>query len=62
MTLILGIVVYRLMKKYQINYDDIGRLEVGTESAVDMSKSIKSVLMSLFTESGNHDVEGALLD
>lgn len=33
------------------------RLEVGTESALDRSKSIKTFLMPLFSEAGNHDVE-----
>jgi len=31
---------------------------VGTESLVDKSKSIKSMLMRLFKESGNSNVEG----
>ena len=33
------------------------RLEVGTESALDRSKSIKTFLMSLFAEHGNTDIE-----
>ena len=33
------------------------RLEVGTESALDGSKSIKTFLMSLFAEHGNNDIE-----
>lgn len=33
------------------------RLDVGTESAVDDSKSIKSHLMMLFEEAGNTDIE-----
>lgn len=33
------------------------RLEVGTESALDRSKSIKTFLMTLFAEHGNHDIE-----
>jgi len=32
------------------------RLEVGTESSVDRSKSVKSHLMQLFEESGNSDI------
>lgn len=36
----------------------IGRLEVGTETILDKAKSIKSVLMQLFAESGNTDVLG----
>lgn len=39
-------------------YSDIGRLEVGTESLVDKSKSIKSMLMRLFKNSNNNNVEG----
>lgn len=46
------------MRRNNISYKNIGRLEVGTESALDMSKSTKSILMNLFKESGNHDVEG----
>jgi len=46
------------MKKYGISYNDIGRLEVGTETILDKSKSCKSVLMQLFMESGNTDIEG----
>lgn len=39
-------------------YENIGRLEVGTETIIDKSKSVKSCLMQLFEESGNTDVEG----
>jgi len=39
-------------------YATIGRLEVATETIMDHSKSIKTVLMSLFEASGNSDVEG----
>jgi len=46
------------MRRNNISYKNIGRLEVGTESALDMSKSTKSILMNLFKESGNYDVEG----
>lgn len=52
------IVVQNLVEKNSISYKDIGFLEVGTESIIDKSKSVKTVLMSLFEESGNHDVEG----
>jgi len=48
----------RLMENYDLDYKDIGRLEVGTESIVDKSKSHKTTLMSLFQESGNSDVLG----
>ena len=50
--------VQNLVEKHNISYKDIGFLEVGTESIIDKSKSVKTVLMSLFEESGNHDVEG----
>ena len=33
------------------------RLEVGTESSLDRSKSVKSFLMDLFLQSGNTDVQ-----
>ena len=36
----------------------IGRLEVGTETLLDKSKSVKSVLMQLFEASGNTSIEG----
>lgn len=52
-------VVQSLMEKYSIDPNEIGRLEVGTESLVDKSKSTKTVLMSLFAKSGNTDIEGA---
>ena len=50
--------VNNLMKKNNVSPTQIGRLEVGTETLLDKSKSVKTVLMSLFRESGNHDVEG----
>src|ERR1700760_134636 len=46
------------MKKYNIDPKSIGRLEVGTETLLDKSKSVKSVLMQLFAKSGNTNVEG----
>jgi len=52
-------VVQSLLEKYSISPTEVGRLEVGTESLVDKSKSTKTVLMSLFAESGNTDIEGA---
>ncbi|KAM6188030.1 hydroxymethylglutaryl-CoA synthase, cytoplasmic-like isoform 5-T5 [Sarcoramphus papa] len=51
-------VVQKLMERNSLSYDCIGRLEVGTETIIDKSKSVKSVLMQLFEESGNTDVEG----
>lgn len=41
--------VNNLLKKNNINPKDIGRLEVGSESEIDKSKSIKTHLMTLFT-------------
>lgn len=51
-------VVQSLLEKYSISPLEVGRLEVGTESLVDKSKSTKTVLMSLFEGSGNTDIEG----
>lgn len=51
-------VVSRLMERDGIDYRQIGRLTVATESQIDHAKSIKTVLMQLFEESGNSDVEG----
>ena len=48
----------RLMEHCELDYADIGRLEVGTESQVDRAKSIKSFLMALFEEHGCYDVLG----
>lgn len=47
-----------LMERYGLDYKDIGRLEVGTETLVDKSKSTKTSLMALFEGSGNSDVLG----
>ena len=46
------------LHNYFLGYERIGRLEVGTETIIDKSKSVKSVLMQLFKSSGNTDVEG----
>ena len=46
----------RLIKNYGIDTNNIGRLEVGTETLLDKSKSVKSVLMQLFGD--NYDIEG----
>jgi hydroxymethylglutaryl-CoA synthase len=46
------------MRKYDVDPRFVGRLEVGTETIIDKSKSVKTVLMDLFTSSGNHDIEG----
>ncbi|KAI5957220.1 ERG13 [Candida jiufengensis] len=49
-------VLSKLIKNYNINVENIGRLEVGTETLLDKSKSVKSVLMQLFGD--NNDIEG----
>jgi hydroxymethylglutaryl-CoA synthase len=50
--------VRNMLRKFKIDPRNIGRLEVGTETLIDKSKSVKTTLMELFRESGNHDVEG----
>lgn len=52
-------VTHRLLERYSIKPQDIGRLEVGTETIIDKSKSVKSVLMQLFEPHGCTDIEGA---
>lgn len=49
-------VVSKLLKNYKIDVNTIGRLEVGTETILDKSKSVKSVLMQLFGK--NTNIEG----
>lgn len=51
-------VVQRLMERNNISYSEVGRVEVGTETLIDKSKSVKTVLMQLFEDSGNTDMEG----
>lgn len=51
-------VVSNLLKKYNIDPRSIGRLDVGTETIIDKSKSTKTLLMDLFAASGNTDIEG----
>lgn len=51
--------VQRLLDNYGIDPKSVGRLEVGTESLVDKSKSTKTTLMRLFEGSGNVNMEGA---
>lgn len=51
-------VVHRLMERNGLSYASVGRLEVGTETVIDKSKSVKTVIMQLFEDSGNTDVEG----
>ena len=46
-----------IIKKNNIQLSDIGRIEVGTETFIDKSKSIKTNLMDIFANS-NCDIEG----
>lgn len=48
--------VASLLRKFNIDPNSIGRLEVGTESIIDKAKSVKSVLTQLFP--GNTTLEG----
>ena len=50
--------VQTLLEKYDVDPKQIGRLEVGTETLIDKSKSVKSTICQLLTDHGNHDVEG----
>ena len=49
-------VTSKLLKNYNIDPNSIGRLEVGTETLLDKSKSVKTVLMQLFGD--NTNIEG----
>ena len=40
--------VTSLLEKYKIDPKQIGRLEVGSETVIDKSKSIKTFLMQIF--------------
>lgn len=51
-------VVQNLIERNDIRHSQIGRLEVGTETILDKSKSVKTVLMQLFEPHGNTDIEG----
>ncbi|KAJ6231541.1 3-hydroxy-3-methylglutaryl coenzyme a synthase [Anaeramoeba flamelloides] len=48
----------RLVTRSNLDLNSVGRVEVGTESSVDKSKSIKTHLMKFFEKSGNNDVLG----
>jgi hydroxymethylglutaryl-CoA synthase len=50
--------VKNLLEKNNVKPSRIGRLEVGTETLIDKSKSVKTTLMSLFAQSKNYDIEG----
>ncbi|EGN96872.1 hypothetical protein SERLA73DRAFT_185085 [Serpula lacrymans var. lacrymans S7.3] len=47
-----------LLERFNIDPKSIGRIDVGTETIIDKSKSVKTTLMDLFAESGNFDIEG----
>ena len=51
-------VLDKLIKKNNISLSQISRIEVGTETLIDKSKSIKTHLMDLFKDSSNNDIEG----
>ncbi|EPS60998.1 hypothetical protein M569_13803, partial [Genlisea aurea] len=51
-------VVTSLLAKYNVDPKRIGRLEVGSETVLDKSKSIKTFLMPIFEKYGNTDIEG----
>ncbi|KAJ8787832.1 hypothetical protein J1605_022691 [Eschrichtius robustus] len=51
-------VVQQLMELTQLPWESVGWLEVGTETIIDKSKAVKTVLMELFQDSGNTDIEG----
>ncbi|XP_014503130.1 hydroxymethylglutaryl-CoA synthase [Vigna radiata var. radiata] len=51
-------VVASLLEKFNVDPKQIGRLEVGSETVIDKSKSIKTFLMQVFEASGNTDIEG----
>ncbi|KAJ1526810.1 hypothetical protein ONE63_008380 [Megalurothrips usitatus] len=51
-------VTSNLLRRYNIDKSTIGRIEVGTETIQDKSKSVKTVLMQLFEEEGYTDIEG----
>jgi len=58
MYIFLTIAVHNLLEKYHISPKDIGRIEIGTETFIDKSKSIKTTLMDLFEQYGNNSIEG----
>lgn len=52
-------VVHSLLEKYNISPEEVGRLEIGTETLTDKSKSTKTHLLPLFHP--NTDIEGATI-
>jgi len=51
-------VLDKLILKNKISLNQISRIEVGTETIIDKSKSVKTHLMELFKDSYNSDIEG----
>ena len=51
-------VLDKLIKKNNISLSQISRIEVGTETLIDKSKSVKTHLMDLFKDSPYNDIEG----
>jgi len=51
-------VLSNLVRKNNISYSDIGWICVATETIIDHSKSISSMMMQLFKENGNTSIEG----
>jgi hydroxymethylglutaryl-CoA synthase len=49
-----------LSEKYGIGMEQVGRIEVGTETIIDKSKAIKTTLMRLFQSHKNYDIEGKI--
>ncbi|MFS7914005.1 putative hydroxymethylglutaryl-CoA synthase [Helianthus anomalus] len=50
--------VTSLLERYEVDPRQIGRMEVGSETVIDKSKSIKTFLMKVFEDCGNTDIEG----
>ncbi|KAH9893454.1 hydroxymethylglutaryl-CoA synthase [Cubamyces lactineus] len=50
--------VINLIEKYNVDPKSIGRIDVGTETIIDKSKSTKTHLMDFFADAGNTDIEG----
>jgi acyl transferase domain-containing protein/3-hydroxy-3-methylglutaryl CoA synthase/7-keto-8-aminopelargonate synthetase-like enzyme/enoyl-CoA hydratase/carnithine racemase/NADPH:quinone reductase-like Zn-dependent oxidoreductase len=50
--------VKRLMKKMNLKPSDIGRIQIGTETPVDLSKSVKTFIVEQFFDQGITDIEG----
>jgi len=50
--------VKRLMQKMNLKPGDIGRIQIGTETPVDLSKSVKTFIVQQFFEQGVTDIEG----